>query len=234
MNKVGVVGCGLMGSGIAEVSARAGLDVVVLESSQDRVDAGVSRLEKSLQRAESRGKLGSATAAEVLGRELGGAGLGRQRGQPLGNLRDRQTIGLTQDRHDQAALGVHGDADVDVLLVDDLVVVEIERGVEQRLAALVKEKTRDEWSAIMAGSDVCFAPVLTMSEAAEHPHNVHRSTYVELDGISQPAPAPRFSRTAPQLTTGPAWPGEHTDAVLVDWGFGEDEVAKLRASGAVR
>lgn len=68
MNKVGVVGCGLMGSGIAEVSARAGLDVVVIESSQDRVDAGVSRLEKSLQRAENRGKLGSATAAEVLGR----------------------------------------------------------------------------------------------------------------------------------------------------------------------
>ena len=68
MEKVGIVGCGLMGSGIAEVSARAGLDVVVVESSQDRVDAGVQRLEKSLLRAESRGKLGDATAAEVLGR----------------------------------------------------------------------------------------------------------------------------------------------------------------------
>jgi len=68
VEKVGVVGCGLMGSGIAEVSARAGLDVVVVESSQDRVDAGVQRLEKSLQRAESRGKLGDTTAADVLGR----------------------------------------------------------------------------------------------------------------------------------------------------------------------
>jgi 3-hydroxybutyryl-CoA dehydrogenase len=68
VEKVGVVGCGLMGSGIAEVSARAGLDVVVVESSQDRVDAGVQRLAKSLQRAESRGKLGDTSAADVLGR----------------------------------------------------------------------------------------------------------------------------------------------------------------------
>ena len=68
VEKVGVVGCGLMGSGIAEVSARAGLDVVVVESTQDRVDAGVQRLERSLQRAESRGKLGDTSAADVLGR----------------------------------------------------------------------------------------------------------------------------------------------------------------------
>jgi 3-hydroxybutyryl-CoA dehydrogenase len=68
VEKVGVVGCGLMGSGIAEVSARAGLDVVVVESSQDRVDSGLQRLERSLQRAESRGKLGDTSAADVLGR----------------------------------------------------------------------------------------------------------------------------------------------------------------------
>jgi len=68
VEKVGVVGCGLMGSGIAEVSARAGVDVVVVESSQDRVDAGVQRLERSLQRAESRGKLGDTSAADILGR----------------------------------------------------------------------------------------------------------------------------------------------------------------------
>jgi 3-hydroxybutyryl-CoA dehydrogenase len=68
VEKVGVVGCGLMGSGIAEVSARAGLDVVVVESTQDRVDSGLQRLEKSLQRAESRGKLGDTSAADVLGR----------------------------------------------------------------------------------------------------------------------------------------------------------------------
>ena len=57
-------------------------------------------------------------------------------------------------------------------------------------------KTRDEWCAIMERTDVCFAPVLTMSEAAEHPHNVARETFVEVDGVAQPAPAPRFSRTA--------------------------------------
>ncbi|MPY95314.1 MAG: CoA transferase [Acidimicrobiia bacterium] len=106
--------------------------------------------------------------------------------------------------------------------------------MKERLAALVKRKTRAEWCTVMEGSDVCFAPVLTMSEAAKHPHNVQRSTYVEVDGVSQPAPAPRFSRTPPVITGPAAWPGEHTDAVLVDWGFSEDEVAKLRAAGAVR
>src|SRR5205814_1262209 len=99
--------------------------------------------------------------------------------------------------------------------------------------AVFKTKTRDEWCAIMEGSDVCFAPVLSMSEAYEHPHNVHRKTFVELAGIRQPAPAPRFSRTAPELTVPAAHPGQHTDEALAAWGFDDKEIRKLREAGAV-
>jgi len=105
--------------------------------------------------------------------------------------------------------------------------------MKARVAALVRQRTRDEWCSIMEGSDVCFAPVLTMQEAATHPHNVARSTYVDVAGISQPAPAPRFSRTAPAVQSPPATPGQHTNDVLSSFGFGADDVAKLRASGAV-
>ena len=73
-----------------------------------------------------------------------------------------------------------------------------------------------------------------MTEAASHPHNVQRQTFVEVAGITQPAPAPRFSRTAPAVQGPPAWPGEHTDAVLKDFGFEADDVAKLKGSGAVK
>ena len=68
-------------------------------------------------------------------------------------------------------------------------------------------KTRDEWCAVMEHTDVCFAPVLTMSEAAEHPHNVQRGTFVEIDGVTQPAPAPRFSRTQAGRRLAPGPPG---------------------------
>jgi alpha-methylacyl-CoA racemase len=105
--------------------------------------------------------------------------------------------------------------------------------MKERVAALVRQKTMDEWSAVMEGSDVCFAPVLTMAEAARHPHNAHRHTYVEVAGVSQPAPAPRFSRTGSRDPSPPAHPGQHTDDVLASFGFGADDVAKLRASGAV-
>jgi alpha-methylacyl-CoA racemase len=85
----------------------------------------------------------------------------------------------------------------------------------------------------MEGSDVCFAPVLTYREAAKHPHNFHRSTFVEVAGITQPAPAPRFSRTEVAVGGPPAWPGQHTDEVLASAGLSADEIAKLRESGAV-
>ncbi len=105
--------------------------------------------------------------------------------------------------------------------------------MKERLAALFATKTRDEWCEIMDASDVCFAPVLSLAEAPEHPHNRARGTFVEHDGIVQPAPAPRFSRTSCTIDGPPPHPGQHTDEVLSDWGFGPDEIAKLRADGAV-
>jgi len=104
----------------------------------------------------------------------------------------------------------------------------------ERFTELFKTKTRDEWCAVLEQTDVCFAPVLTMSEAAEHPHLKARNTIVTEFGLQQPAPAPRFSRTPGAIRRPPPWPGEHTDEVLADWGFGTDEIAKLRDAGAVR
>jgi alpha-methylacyl-CoA racemase len=105
--------------------------------------------------------------------------------------------------------------------------------LRERLTAAIKAKTRAEWVDAMEGSDVCFAPVLPMSEAKDHPHVVARGTILEHDGIDQPAPAPRFSRTPPEIQGPAARPGEHTEAVLADYGFARDEVDALLASGAV-
>jgi alpha-methylacyl-CoA racemase len=105
--------------------------------------------------------------------------------------------------------------------------------LKAKLAEVFRSRTRDEWCDEMEATDVCFAPVLSMDEAASHPHNVARGTFQTRDGVVQPAPAPRFSRTAPALDRPPAFPGQHTDEVLADWGFAEDEVAALRAAGAV-
>ncbi|MFM7060952.1 MAG: CaiB/BaiF CoA transferase family protein [Actinomycetes bacterium] len=104
----------------------------------------------------------------------------------------------------------------------------------ERLTALFLTRTRDEWNEILEHSDACYAPVLTMREAAEHPHMVARGTFVEEFGVRQPAPAPRFSRTPGAIQGAPAWPGQHTDAALADWGFTGDELARLREAGAIR
>jgi alpha-methylacyl-CoA racemase len=101
-----------------------------------------------------------------------------------------------------------------------------------RLAEVFRGKTRDEWCELMERTDVCFAPVLRMDEAYVHPHNVARQTFVEVEGIRQPAPAPRFSRTVPQLDRPPARRGEHTREVLVEWGLDPQRVDQLIASGA--
>ena len=102
-----------------------------------------------------------------------------------------------------------------------------------KLAEVMRTKTSAQWCKIMEGTDVCFAPVLTMSEAAKHPHNVARQTFIEVDGVTQPAPAPRFSRTAAALPSAPAHAGQHSLAVLADWGFDADRITALIASGAV-
>ena len=106
--------------------------------------------------------------------------------------------------------------------------------MKERMAAVVRTRTRDEWCRLLEGSDACFAPVLDVDEAAAHPHNAARGTFIRPDGILQPAPAPRFSRTVPEVTLPPARAGEHTDETLTDWGFTPDEVVKLREAGATR
>jgi alpha-methylacyl-CoA racemase len=105
--------------------------------------------------------------------------------------------------------------------------------LRERLAALFRTRTRDEWSELLAGTDACVAPVLGLAEAPAHPHNRARGTFVDVGGVVQPAPAPRFSRTPADPPVPPARPGEHTDRALADWGVGPDEVDRLRAAGAI-
>jgi len=105
--------------------------------------------------------------------------------------------------------------------------------LKQRLVALFRTKTRDEWVAYFAGHEVCFAPVLPMSEARTHPHNVERNTFTEVDGAPHPAPAPRFSRTPSAIQGAPVKPGAHTDTALAAWGFSPTDIDALRVAGAI-
>ena len=105
--------------------------------------------------------------------------------------------------------------------------------LKEKIATIFKSKTRGEWCEIMEGSDVCFAPVLNLDEAPAHPHNVARGTFIELDGVSQPGPSPRFSRTAADTPTPPPTVGEHTEEALSDWGFSDNEISGLKAAGAI-
>jgi alpha-methylacyl-CoA racemase len=105
--------------------------------------------------------------------------------------------------------------------------------MKARFAEIFKSKTRDEWSAIFDGTDACVVPVLSPWEAHLHPHNVARSTFVEVNGTVQPAPAPRFSRTPSAISKPPSPPGADTISALVEWGVSEDAVKKLRESGAL-
>lgn len=101
------------------------------------------------------------------------------------------------------------------------------------IAAAVASRTREEWCRIMEGTDACFAPVLTLGEAARHPHNVARGTFVTVNGVEQNAPAPRFSRTHTAPVQAPHRAGEDTDAVLSEAGFSQQEIDRLRAAGAL-
>lgn len=103
--------------------------------------------------------------------------------------------------------------------------------LKAKLAAVFKTRTRHEWCKLMEGTDVCFAPVLDMDEAPEHPHNQARRTFIEIDGVTQPGPAPRFSRTAPEIQRPPPQPGENAAAALADWGFSAEEIAALQQGG---
>ena len=105
--------------------------------------------------------------------------------------------------------------------------------MQDRLVTLFATKTRDEWTAIMEGSDVCFAPVLSIPEAYEHHHNVARDGFLEIDGVMQPAPAPRFSRTPGGVAHGPVPTGSSTAEVLSRWGMAASEIDALRSAAAI-
>lgn len=104
--------------------------------------------------------------------------------------------------------------------------------LREKLAAVLRTRTRDEWCAVFAGSDACVAPVLDMDEAPEHPHNRSRGTFIEVGGVTQPAPAPRFSRTPPAPPR-PPMPGADARPILADWGFSAGEIADLQHIGAL-
>lgn len=103
--------------------------------------------------------------------------------------------------------------------------------LKAELAAAFRARTRDDWVAVFEGTDACVCAVLDMDEAPRHPHNAARRTFVEREGAIQPAPAPRFSRTATGIAAPPPLRGEHTEAVLRGWGLSEAEIAALRSAG---
>jgi alpha-methylacyl-CoA racemase len=105
--------------------------------------------------------------------------------------------------------------------------------MKQRFAAVFMQKTRAEWAALLESTDSCVAPVLRMSEAMQHPHLRARANFIELDGVSQPAPAPRFSRTVPEVTRPPSAKGADTQEALLAWGVPEQRLSELRATGAI-
>ena len=105
--------------------------------------------------------------------------------------------------------------------------------MKERLAGVFRTRTRAEWTELLDGTDVCFAPVLSLAEAPKHPHLAARGTFVEIDGVTQPGPAPRFSRTPSAIASAPVRPGADTAAVLADLGLDDDHVAKLRDAGVV-
>ncbi|CRK58354.1 Alpha-methylacyl-CoA racemase [Alloactinosynnema sp. L-07] len=99
--------------------------------------------------------------------------------------------------------------------------------------ATLRTRTRDEWAKLAEGTDACLSPVLTPEEAPSHPHNVARATFVEVGGITQPAPAPKFSRTVPPVPAPPSQARADTSAVLGELGLSEAEISRLRAAGTV-
>lgn len=105
--------------------------------------------------------------------------------------------------------------------------------LKYRLADVFKAKTRDEWCALMEGTDVCFAPILDWDEAPLHPHNRARETFIEVSGVIHPAPAPRFSNSKPDKPVAAVKPGTHSEAILQDWGFDGHAISALKERGVI-
>ncbi|MBQ0720027.1 MAG: CoA transferase [Gammaproteobacteria bacterium] len=106
--------------------------------------------------------------------------------------------------------------------------------MKEKFKEIFLTKTRDEWCALMENTDICFAPVLTLAEAPDYAHNKERGSFVEVEGVMHPAPAPRFSATPSSIKSGTSATGVHTDEVLADWGISAEKVAALKASGAIK
>ena len=105
--------------------------------------------------------------------------------------------------------------------------------LKARFVDIFKTKTRDEWRALLEGSDVCFAPVLDFAEAPRHPHNRARGVFTKVAGVTQPAPAPRFSETPSEIGSAPPESGEHTAEILAAAGYSEQELGRLRAMNII-
>ena len=123
--------------------------------------------------------------------------------------------------------------EVDAESVADRLNPERWAAVREVLADRIRTKTRDEWTALAEGTDACLTPVLDTTEAAGHPHNVARETFVSLEGHTQPAPAPKFSRTTPETPKAPVEPRSSTTDVLTELGYAPAEIDRLRTDGVV-
>ncbi|MCC3306195.1 CaiB/BaiF CoA transferase family protein [Sneathiella sp. HT1-7] len=99
--------------------------------------------------------------------------------------------------------------------------------LKEMIEKKIISKTQDEWTAIFGSSDACYAPVLSIEESTQHRHMRERKTFINHEGVVQPAPAPRFSMTEPKINSAPPLPGEHTVPVLEKWGFSQNEITEL-------
>jgi alpha-methylacyl-CoA racemase len=139
-------------------------------------------------------------------------------------------VGAIEERFWGALLKV---LDIDPGEVADRLDPERWPAVRDTLAAVLRTRTRDEWAELAAGTDACLTPVLTPEEAAGHPHNVARGTFVDLDGHRQPAPAPKFDRTPPDTPGAPHEPRSDTTGVLLALGYSAEDIDELRADGVI-
>jgi alpha-methylacyl-CoA racemase len=139
------------------------------------------------------------------------------------------SIAANEGRFYRAALAVMG-------LQDEPLTEQHDRvgwpAMQSRFAAVFRSRTQAEWVAQAEGTESCITPVLSMADAPDNPHLRARGTFVEVDGVAQPAPAPRFSRTPGAIQRPPARPGQHTREVLVDWGLPAADIEALHAAGA--
>ena len=139
-------------------------------------------------------------------------------------------VGAIEPQFYAALLGVLGLAGEDLPAQNDRATWP---AMKQRFADIFRTRTRDEWAEAFAGTDACGAPVLSPWEAHLHPHNRQRGTFIDVEGIVQPGPVPRFSRTPAEISAPPTVPGRYADAALASWGLDDARITALREHGAI-